>query len=709
VLKKFLTKKKLHNMKKSIKYILALWAVILIVSGISSCSEDFLDEELSTEQNSDYFATEAGITDLADALYNHYRNFFMNREQAVSTTQVGTDEFIVGGDQAQQTWNDYNSNLGSIVSDIPTANVTKTYEIWDMMYKAIADANYLLAHVDEVITDANLSTRFKAEASFLRAFSYFRLVQQYGGVVLKLTPSIGVDRYFVRASREDCVNQIIADFRVALEGLPETEAQEGKLYMDVARHYLAKALLYRCSEINDDWNASYKGADLAEIITLTDEVIANHPLATNFSDLFAYTSSDGNNEKNPEIIFAAQFSDKTTIANDGNGNFIHLLFLSVYQTLPGFVRDIAGGREYQRCRTNEYAYSVFDLENDSRFWKSFKTKANLNNILNIALLKGKDTVTHTMVSYAQGDLGLIYIINKASDTRFDNTPRVNTGKKIEDVWHYDPANYASTHTGVYYMNPATGKPVPHTYVRYLSDGSGHLSLSSNVSRFPSLSKHLDGSRPAIAATAGRRDGIFARVAETYLIKAEALIRQAKYDEAITVMNIVRARAQFKDGEDRAAYRDGGAAVLTNAAAPKNANGILINSYCPSNSYYESLDIPVTTATSDITTGITPASLPAVDEGIIATLGVTGEFNRMLCFLLNERSRELYGELHRWEDLARTKTLVNRASTYNAGADQNLAEKHLLRPIPQTFLDNIYTAEGSALTADEKQAMQNPGY
>ena len=680
-------------MNKSIKIILALWAVILLVSGVTSCSEDFLEEELKTQRSTGYFATPEGITDLADGLYNHYRNYFMRREQAVSTTQCGTDEFIVGGDQAQQTWNDYNSNLGSIVPNVPTSNVTKTYEIWDMMYKAIADANMLLANVDVAITDAETNKLYKAEASFLRAFSYFRLVQQYGPVVLKLTPSVGVDRYFVRAPKEDCVNQIIADLRTALDGLPEDEPKEGKLFKNVARHYLAKALLYRCSEINDDWNASYKTADLAEIITLTDDVIANHPLATDFSDLFAFTGPDGANEKNPEIIFAAQFSPTTTVANDGNGNYIHLLFLSVYQTLPGFVRDIAGGREYQRCRTNEYAYSVFDLENDSRFWKSFKTKAMLNQITNIPQLNGTDPNTSTDVTYAQGDLGLIYIINKKGDTRFSTeTPKV-----------------ASTHNGVYYNNPFTGKPTPHTFVRYLADGSEFLSLPSLVSRFPALSKHLDGSRPAVAATAGRRDGIYARVAETYLIKAEALIRQANYDDAIDVMNIVRARAQFKDGEDRAAYRDGGAAVLSNANAPKNSLGVLINSNATTNSYYESLDIPVTTAATDITTGITPANLPAVDEAIITTLGLTTDFDRMMCYLLNERSRELYGELHRWEDLARTKTLLPRAKAYNAGSVANISEKHLVRPLPQTFLDNIYNAEGRALTADEKATMQNPGY
>jgi hypothetical protein len=175
------------------------------------------------------------------------------------------------------------------------------------------------------------------------------------------------------------------------------------------------------------------------------------------------------------------------------------------------------------------------------------------------------------------------------------------------------------------------------------------------------------------------------------------------------MNIVRTRAQFKAGENRAAYKDGGAAVLTNSNAPLNANGVLINSYCTSNSYYESLNIPVTTAASDITSGITPTSLPAVDEAIITTLGLSSAYDRMMCFLLNERSRELYGELFRWEDLARTKTLINRAKAYNEGSVAAIQEKHYLRPLPQTFLDAIYNADGKALTADEKAAMQNPGY
>jgi starch-binding outer membrane protein, SusD/RagB family len=679
-------------MNNTIKTIISISAVILVATGISSCKKDFLDEELKTQRNFDYFKTTDGINDLSVGLYNYYRYIFSGHgEEGISTCQYGTDEFDVGGDNSNHDWNDYTSNLAPTVLQTTNSNITLMNEIWDNMYKAISDANLLLANVDEAVTDPVKNARFKAEASFLRAVSYFRLVQQYGGVPLKLVPSNGVERYFVRASKEDCVKQIIADLRTAYAGLPDAEAQEGMLYKDVAAHFLAKVLLYRVSEINNDWNSSYKTADLAEIITLADGVIAHHPLATDFSDLFAYTTPDGANEKNNEIIFAAQFSGTTTSVE---GMYLHLLYLSQYNNLTGFVRDIAGGREYQRARTSDFIYDVFDMQNDSRFWKSFRTKQNLNNVSTVSQLNGTDPNTSTHVTYAQYDLGIIYIINKLGDTRFNKaTPLVN-----------------SKHTGVYYLNPFTGKPTPDTFVRYYSDGTPHLRSVGLTNRFPSLSKYIDGSRSGITVTTGRRDGILARSAETYLIKAEALIRQSKYTDAIDVINVVRSRAQFKNGENRAAYRDGAAAVLTNSNAPKNADGTLINSYATSNSYYESLNIstPVTTAT-DLTSGYTPASLPAVDEAIIAKLGCTSDYDRMMCFLLNERTRELCGELFRWEDLARTKTLVTRAKAYNPAAAPNIQEKHYLRPIPQTFLDAIYNENGKALTAAEKSAMQNPGY
>src|SRR5690606_41990142 len=115
----------------------------------------------------------------------------------------------------------------------------------------------------------------------------------------------------------------------------------------------------------------------------------------------------------------------------------------------------------------------------------------------------------------------------------------------------------------------------------------------------------------------------------------------------------------------------------------------------------------TTAATDLTI-TSSTSVPAEDEAVIAELGYSGDFDRMMCLVLNERARELCGEWHRWEDLSRTLTLVDRTRAYNPDAAPNIQDFHNLRPIPQTFLDAIYV-DGRPLMANEKQAMQNPGY
>jgi len=72
----------------------------------------------------------------------------------------------------------------------------------------------------------------------------------------------------------------------------------------------------------------------------------------------------------------------------------------------------------------------------------------------------------------------------------------------------------------------------------------------------------------------------------------------------------------------------------------------------------------------------------------------------LNFILDERARELVGELDRWYDLKRTGTLLERVKKYNLDAAPNIKEMHLVRPIPQTQIDRV-TNPGDFL--------QNSGY
>jgi hypothetical protein len=632
---------------------------VLLLS--SSCNKDFLDEELTTAYTQDYYKTEAGIQALAIGTYYQVFAAEFATEVPLTATESGTDEFHAGGDPSNWIWNSYSSGFKAFVT-VSNANTVAANTNWDNLYIGIGNANQLIESATAIVsTNDAIKKTALGEGYFLRAFNYLKLVNQYGGVPLKLTTSSTVELEFIRATPQQVLEQVIADFTQAYNLLSNAGAP-AKITKDAAAHYLAKAYLTRASEINDTWNSATKLTDLQQVVTLSDEVIAHHPLASNFVELWNYTIADGANEKLPELILSAQFNASTLTTG---GNQQHLYFLSTYDQLPQMRRNLAGGRPFSRLAPTYFVYDVYDHVNDSRFWKSFQTKSIVNN--------------KSGTYYNNGDLGIMYIVNNAGDTRFAKTKNTDA---IVDV--------------------KTGKTIPSVYVAHAADNIG---LMADV-RFPSLSKHLDGNRIDLSNTKGSRDIILARSAETYLQAAEAKIRLAQiggatFSDALPYINAIRTRAEYKTGENRAAYTDGSAAYTSTGQA-----GIPI-SFIPENSYYESNNIPVSTAATSLAiTSI--GALPLEDQAVISKLGYAGDYDRMLCLILNERTRELCGEFHRWEDLSRTKTLVARAKAYNIEANPNIQDFHHLRPIPQTFLDGVY-ANGRPLTASEKDAMQNPGY
>ncbi|HEY6902461.1 MAG TPA: RagB/SusD family nutrient uptake outer membrane protein [Puia sp.] len=649
---------------KKYNFLLPILIAGLMATIAPSCKKSVLDEHLTTSRSMSYYTTDEGITSLSNGLYfSVFANPF-NGEYMYANTNYGTDEFHVGGDNSNAQHNAYSNGLASIITPINTNTITANVQ-WDNLYIGIGDANLLIQNAS---ASPSTSTAVKktalGEGYFFRAYNYLRLVSQYGAVPLKTKVSTNIELEFTRAAPKDVFAQIISDFDSAYKLLSNGTAP-AHITKDAAAHFLAKAYLCRASEINDSWNGPTKAADLAAIGPLCDAVIANHPLAPNFGSLWNYTAPDGANEKLPEIILSAQF---TADASTNGVNTQHLYYRSRYDDLPFMQRDLTGDRPFSRLGTTYYMYRIYDLVNDSRFWKSFKTKDLLN----------KPSGT-----YAVGDVGVMYVINQPGDNRFSSYKILNT------------VPYSKT-----------GRPIANVYVAYPAGTTADGALFADV-RFPALSKFLDGSRVGgMNDVRGLRDITLARSAETYLIAAEAKIRLAalgtgSYTDALPYINAVRQRGQYQAGEDRSIYTDGGAAPSSNGQAAA------LNSFMPENSYYESNNIPVSTgSTSLAVAGIAP--LPAGDEYVIGKLGYTSTYDRMLCFVLDERARELAGEFLRWEDLSRTKTLVARAKAFNPDAAPNIKDFHLLRPIPQTFLDGIQTS-GKALTGPQKQAMQNPGY
>ena len=699
---------------------------MLALLGTTSCGDDFLKEDAGHKVTDALLEDETGALKMAAGLYGNIRWQF-GYEWAYGITLYGCDEFTNGADLTSEPWNTYDSRLNPLdctpALGAANKNCPAVSALWDEMYYGIATANLVIS---KAVNVANEDSRNKAlgEAYFLRGYNYYRLFCQYGGVVLQLEPSNGeIKKDYTRASEDETLSQVISDLEQAYQMLPKDKWRgNGTWTKYTAAHFLAKALLYRQSERCASWASKYdKNSDLNRVISLCDEVINACPLAADYWDLYAkWTGVDCKNEGLSEILMAAEHNeDSSTQGRFGNRTYNY--FDPQFSNFSGgWVQrgQYIGGMDFQRCRPTEYTYSVFDNVNDARMWKTFKTVYGLNHAAKTAEAIVEENGIKASQVPGIGDEGIIFILNKKDDHRFDGEPYGTFGRG--GVAHS-------------FVNPRTGKWVPNAfpafmkgeYVMYNYGVSGNTA-TSNV--FCGINKTADGSRTAEKGDA-HRDVIMARTGETYLVKAEAQVRLGNYQAALETVNVLRARGQWKQGEDRSYYTDGSMAFLkadggdkdnstataTSVKKNKDFAGKVLNnteayyaSMTHKNTYYLSTGIEETTDASDLQIKST-AQLPAEDEEVLKAIGASGEYERMLNFIFNERTRELLGEWNRWDELARTGLLVKRAKAFNPEAAPNIQDRHNYRPIPQKFIDTLQNPDGTNLSDAEKKAWQNPGY
>lgn len=676
-------------------------------SSITSCSESFLDENLTTQYSTDRFKTQEGLDELVTGAYQKLK-FKFNYIWGIQCYNMGVDEFT-DANNVIPAWNHYSQDLNS-------SENAANQPIWDNYYGLVEPANILIQNIPQYYNQSSptYNTRL-GEAHFLRAYAYFELVKQFGGVPLKLVPSTSAETYFTRNSAEEIYTQVIADFGEAYRLLPDKGESIGRINKYAAAHFLAKAHLFRASELYSDWNSNYIASDLDAVIQYGSEVVDAHPLCNDYVELWDYEQPNGANEKVSEVILAAQFSnDESTWGRYGNQ--MHLYYPAVYQgnDIGGCKRDISGGREFSYVSATEYTMQVFDRVNDSRFWKSFITCYGANETKSAPTWTAEDMpyapagVKEGDKRFSGGELGMKYIVNDPGDNRYEKYPNAPAYTVLKD------GKMCNTYTYVRYF-----KGQEHSW--NINEKTGNYYDIIPHKRSVALSKFRDGYRVSIASQFGTRDAIIARSADDVLMVAEAYIRkgEANYDKAVEWMNKLRERAGYKTGEDRSKNVDGGQAYKNNPYCSGEGGGHSSEGaiYWEENTYYESNNIEQETTASTKTTmklnSVADVYNSTVDTPIYNELGCTSNADKMMCFLLNERTRELCGELQRWEDLARTKTLDARWHKFNDGASRGLgefkSEKHYYRPIPQAFLDGITNSNGSALSNEEKKAMQNPGY
>lgn len=690
---------------------------LLVLMGLSfgSCSKDFLDEDLNSQYATNYFDTEDGLVDLSQSLYGNIRWHF-GYGWAHAITSLGVDEFTTGNDLTNEMWNTYDNRFGPVASTPDTGaankNATSPAALWDEMYFGIASANTIIAKADKAISNEKVRNRCLAHAYFMRGYNYYRLTAQYGGVVLQTEPVEVVVRNFKRSTEEESWAQVISDLRNSykyFEGEVYTYGKGITWTKATAAHFLAKALLFRSSERCAAWNAQYKEADLKEAIEVSTYAInaRGGKLTPNYSDLFAnWTGVDCPNEQLDEILMAAGFnSDAATAGRFGNQT--GPTFTPQFSSFSGgwVIRGVwIGSMDFQACRPTEYAYSVFDHVNDARMWKTFKT------------VYGTNVVKDKTKGVNLGDPGIVMILNNKNDRTYDSY-KFGAAATQNPNWKDDKGRLAEWTVGNRQtptsgnLTTKRGQFVPNSLVLY-QNGNYVAPTFGNQARcnfFAGINKTDDGSRNGERSNANR-DVVMARLSETFLMRAECYVRLGQYGLAMNDINVVRARAQWKSGENRSFYSDGSLAFKKNPLNKEAAAVNYVNSNLDMNTYYLSNpEIAPTTAASDLTLKTFPANLPTEDEDILSKIGASTPYQRALNFILNEQTRESIGEWDRWETLSRTGTLITRAKAFNPDAINITAKKHELRPIPQSFIDGLLNEDGSNLSSSHKAAWQNPGY
>ena len=683
-----------------------------MLAGTTSCSSDFLDEELTTKYSTQYFETPEGLEALAVSLYGNIRWHF-GYEWAYGITLYGTDEFTNANDLTSECWNTYDNRFGPVACTPETGAANKNcpapQALWDQLYYGIASCNTIIANADK-ISDEKIRNRCLAHAYFLRGYNYYRLTAQYGRPVLQLTPAAGVVRNFTQATEEEAWAQVISDLRQAynlFEGEVFTYGKGITWTKATAAHFLAKALLFRASERCDGFNASTKEADLKEAVEACNYVIKSRSLEADYSDLYAnYTGIDCPLEESNEILMAAGFNNSS--ATKGRfGNRTYNYFCPQFSNFSGgwVKRGVwIGDMDFQRCRPTEYTYAVYDHVNDARLWKTFKTVYGTNAIPKDGEGKG----------VAVGDPGIVMILNTKDDHTYDGytfgafvqNPTFSDDAGRLPEWKGDARQTATSGN----LTSTKGQWIPNSLVLYQNGQYVAPTFKSQpvCNFFAGINKTADGTRTAEKGDA-QRDVTMARVGETYLVRAECYARLGDYASAKKDIDVIRARAQWKNGENRSFYTDGSQAFASNSLNTGTAADNYVNSNLWMNSYYLSNpNQPVTTEASNLTNW-TWEKLPAEDEAILTKLGISGQKERAINFILNERTRELIGEWQRWETLSRTKTLVARAKAFNPEAAAGIQERHIYRPIPQSFIDGLKNEDGTDLTDQQKAAWQNPGY
>ncbi|MBE6271093.1 MAG: RagB/SusD family nutrient uptake outer membrane protein [Prevotella ruminicola] len=644
---------------KSIKYILAAGLVCCGLSTTMTSCNNVLDEQPRSQFDPTFFNTKAGIEGGLTSLYAHLRYFYGNGYY-LNTLETGTDEYTYA-QSADGNFKD--ADLSGVGSVTPSSTVAGG--AWGTLFANINTASGII----ENGATAGIDPALLAEAHFFRAFDYFILVQTYGGVPLDLgAGELKFNTSTIRTSVRNTVPEVYAaifsDLEKAVNDLPDNPRLTGTATKNLARLYLSKAYLtygWWLENPNNIPTFPECSRDASQANSYFQKAYDTAMAAINNPGPYAlqptfYDVNVATNDRNSEIMLYADHDEDEKYGNGG----------------AGYGWGSGGSPE-------NFAYWM-----ETWNYTEMIAKAASGNTINPiqreavqALGRPWTRMAPIADNFMEG--GVWEDAVKAIDSRYDATFTLRYHTNWQKSGNTEPYVIGANGEKVY-PNEVYFSWVPESEdskINY-TGADGKLGFGEMPGRadFVVAVNHIsrkkypinwkigiyrtdnDGGLGSKVNGGSPRPWNIAKFSELYLIGAEAAVKLGKQTEAKTLVNVLRARA----GKQTFSQNDNVAVSVDKSAEMVAA---------------------------------TPATI-TID------------------FILDERSREFWGEGYRWFDLVRTQKWAERAGTYRI-AGSNPTDKDLqtvqrdipagyyLRPIPQGQLD------GMEMTDEEKKEYQNPAY
>lgn len=642
-------------MKPIFSKIRVLGTAALALFLTASCS-DILDEQPRSSYDPTFFKTEKGVEGSVTSMYAHLR-YIYGQAYYYNSCLTGTDEATWGW-SADGNFKDADlSGVGNL-----TATTCRSDALWGTAFSNINTANGVIENGAEVGVNESLVS----EARFFRAFDYFLLVQTFGGVPLDL--GSGELKFNITPSRTSVRNTvpevytkaIFPDLLTAIENLPANPRVTGGVTKTVARLYLAKAYLTYAWWLKNPNNiptypecqrTDPNGHDAAWYFQQAYDVAVT---AIENPGPFGLQESfwmvnAGPNDRNMEILLYADHTQEDEYYNGGSLSY-------------------GGGGAPDNFAGWMMNWNYTDA-------RSADNQAVINRIAEQCYGRPWTRMAPPLGVFTKT------FADKVNDSRYDGTfTTVYRGN-----WSTAGQNWESV-TNANGMKVKEREPIfsfvfqDMDKIDYAGEGSkSNLGAGTLPGRadwvlgldavgryvYPGLWKlgpyRTDNGSGAGQPNAGStRPYNIAKFSELYLVAAEAAVEGAATQagkSARDLVNVLRARA---------------------------------GRWIYSNAEYKEVD-------RDFSAEMTAATPATID----------------INYILDERSREFYGEGYRWFDLVRTQKWNEYADSYvicGGKGDHNpqtysrtIEAFHYLRPIPQGQLD------GMEMTEEEKDAYQNPGY